>query len=285
MGTLKQRYQDSQWGGAGMLDHAKASARLVAAISASEAQEALAYRVNFAAAAFEALLRLMTGVAGLAVLFSHVERVRGWDFPATVALLGAYLVIDGLRELVINPSFTALAGEGGDVRSGQFDYTLLRPVNVQFLSSIKRWRVFSLLDLVMGVGVVLVSMLRLGHTLTPAHIAAFGVALVAAIAVLYALTLACAALVFWAPEVYFTWVFDGVFQLGRYPVDLYPAWLRVVLTWVIPIGVMTTIPAQALTGATSIGTLAGALALAGVLVVGASALFRIGLRRYTSASS
>ena len=264
---------------------ARAAASTAAAIASADAQEALAYRVNFAAAAFEALLRLATGVAGLAVLFSHVERVRGWDFPATVALLGTYLTIDGLRELVISPSFAALAGEGEDVRSGQFDYTLLRPISPLFLSSVKRWRIFSLLDVGVGMGVVLLAALRLGHALTLGHVAAFGVAVLAAMAVLYALTLAGAALVFWAPDVYFTWMFDGLFQLGRYPVHLYPGWLRIVLTWVVPVGVMTTVPAQALTGSASVSTLAAALAVAAVLAVGAAALFRAGLRRYTSASS
>ena len=36
--------------------------------------------------------------------------------------------------------------------------------------------------------------------------------------------------------------------MGRYPVGLYPGWLRLVMTWIVPVGVMTTVPAQALTG-------------------------------------
>jgi len=56
----------------------------------------------------------------------------------------------------------------------------------------------------------------------------------------------------------FTWVFDGIFQMVRYPVGLYPGWLRLVLTWVVPVGVMTTVPAQALTGDLLSGVLIGA---------------------------
>ncbi|MBN2005661.1 MAG: ABC-2 family transporter protein, partial [Anaerolineae bacterium] len=64
-----------------------------------------------------------------------------------------------------------------------------------------------------------------------------------------------------------------------------PGWLRLALTWVVPVGVMTTVPAQALSGELSPGMLAGSAALATALFVGASALFRLGLRRYASASS
>jgi ABC-2 type transport system permease protein len=80
-------------------------------------------------------------------------------------------------------------------------------------------------------------------------------------------------------------VFDGLFRMARYPVGLYPGWLRLVLTWIVPVGVMTTVPAEALSGRLPGATLLGSIGLAVVLLAGASALFRLGLRRYASASS
>ena len=62
-------------------------------------------------------------------------------------------------------------------------------------------------------------------------------------------------------------------------------WLRLILTWVVPVGLMTTVPAQALTGELSLGMLIGGGALAIALFAASSALFRFGLRRYASASS
>jgi len=58
-----------------------------------------------------------------------------------------------------------------------------------------------------------------------------------------------------------------------------------VLTWIVPVGVITTIPAQALTGSLTIESLILSLGLAAVLVSIASVLFRFGLKRYASASS
>jgi len=83
----------------------------------------------------------------------------------------------------------------------------------------------------------------------------------------------------------FTWVFDGLFQLARYPMGMYPGWLQLILTWIIPVGLITTVPAQALTGAATWASLAASLAAAAILVAAASLLFRVGLRRYASASS
>jgi ABC-2 type transport system permease protein len=66
---------------------------------------------------------------------------------------------------------------------------------------------------------------------------------------------------------------------------VYPGWLQFVLTWIIPVAVLTTIPAQALTGDITPGVLLASLALAVLLLIGTSLLFRVGLRRYASASS
>jgi ABC-2 type transport system permease protein len=73
--------------------------------------------------------------------------------------------------------------------------------------------------------------------------------------------------------------------MARYPVNLYPGWLRLVLTWIVPIGFMTTVPAQALTGELTPAFLVGSIAVATLLVLTASFVFRFGLRRYSSASS
>jgi ABC-2 type transport system permease protein len=125
----------------------------------------------------------------------------------------------------------------------------------------------------------------LGQTLTPISVAAFILTLFAAVVILYALLRGFSALFFWSPGFLFTWLFNAFFQMARYPVGLYPGWLRLVLTWVIPVGIMTTVPAQALSGELSGAMLAGSLALAAGLFTVATVLFRTGLRRYASASS
>jgi ABC-2 type transport system permease protein len=218
------------------------------------------------------------------VLFGQVESIRGWDLPSTLALLGVYLMVGALRGLFLGPSLDALAGMDGEVWTGQFDFTLLRPVDAQFLASFRHWRPFALIDLALGLVVVGIAVARLGQSLPLAQLASFLVAMVAAVTILYATLLLFCTLVFWSPGL-FTWIFDSLFQMARYPVGIYPGWLRFALTWIVPVGVMTTVPATALSGGLTAGVLAGAVALALLFLVGASLLFRLGLRRYASASS
>jgi ABC-2 type transport system permease protein len=258
--------------------------RLVGQFVRASAQEELAYRANFWIALLHSLLNLVTGVLGVVVLFGQVETIQGWDLPSTLALLGVYLTVSALRGLFLGPSLDALAGMDGEVWSGTFDFTLLRPVDTQFLASLRRWRPLALVDLILGLTVLVLAMVRLERSLAPAHLASFALTLVAAVTILYSVLLAFSALVFWSPGL-FTWIFDSLFRMARYPVGLYPGWLRLVLTWIVPVGIITTVPAQALSGALPAAMLAASLALALALLLGASALFRFGLRRYASASS
>jgi len=259
--------------------------RLIGHFVRASFQQEMAYRANFFISLLHSLLNLGTGVLGLAVLFGQVETVRGWNFAAALALLGVYLTVGALRGLFIGPSLDALAGLDGEVWSGRFDFTLLRPVDVQFLASLRHWRPLALIDLALGLGVLGLAVVRLGQSPTLSRLAAFLVALGAGVTVLYAILLALTGLFFWSPGFLFTWLFDGIFQMARYPVGLYPGWLRLVLTWVVPVGVITTVPAQALSGDLTLGMLGGSVALALALLAGATALFRTGIRRYASASS
>jgi ABC-2 type transport system permease protein len=113
----------------------------------------------------------------------------------------------------------------------------------------------------------------------------FAFALAAGTLIIYALLLGLSALAFWSPGFMITWVFDALFQLARYPIGIYPRLVRILLTWIIPIGLITTIPAQALSGQIGIGMVLLSVVIAGLVFLAASWLFRVGINRYQSASS
>lgn len=116
------------------------------------------------------------------------------------------------RNLVIGPSLEALAGMDGEIWTGKFGFTLLRPVDVQFLASVRYWRPLALIDLALGLGVLLTATVRLGSTLTVPQVAGFTVTLCAGLVILYAISLAFSALVLWSPGYLFAWLFNALFR-------------------------------------------------------------------------
>jgi ABC-2 type transport system permease protein len=80
-------------------------------------------------------------------------------------------------------------------------------------------------------------------------------------------------------------LFQGVYQAGRWPVTIYPDWLRVGLTFLVPIAFAVTVPAEAFTSRLSAGTLGLAALFALGLLLFTRWLWRTGLRRYSGASA
>ncbi len=238
----------------------------------------------------QTIINVVTAWLGLAIVFGQVETVGGWSYGSALAVLGCYLIAGAVRDLVVSPSLDRLAGLDGDLWRGTFDFVLLRPINTQFLVSLREWRLLSIFDLLLGIAVLALAATQLGSApaavdLSVAHVAAFLVALLGGLLTLYAVFLLFTSLMFWSPGFLFTWVFNGIFQMARYPVGIYPGFLRGILTWVIPIGLMTTFPARALAGDLPPALLAAAVLFSLLAFAGASLLFRKALTRYASASS
>jgi ABC-2 type transport system permease protein len=248
-------------------------------------QQDVSYRANFWINLLHSLLNLTVAILAILVLFAQIKDLNGWDLSATLGLVGVYLTVSALRGLFIGPSLEALVGLGQEIWSGQFDFTLLRPVNTQFLVTFRIWRLYALLDLILGAAVIVYAVTSNPLTIVWLQWLYFFLAMIAAVVTLYAILLAFSALVFWSPGFLFTWVFDALFQLARYPIGIYPPLLRLLLTWIIPIAIITTVPAQALNGQSDLVSVAIAIGVAAILFLFASWIFQKGIKRYHSASS
>lgn len=74
-------------------------------------------------------------------------------------------------------------------------------------------------------------------------------------------------------------------MMGRIPVDLYIEPLRTVLTFVIPVGIMMTLPAKAFMGLLSFDLLVVSLLIGGIFLFLSLRFWDFSLKRYTSAGS
>jgi ABC-2 type transport system permease protein len=80
-------------------------------------------------------------------------------------------------------------------------------------------------------------------------------------------------------------LFNGLYQAGRWPVTIYPAWLRVGFTVLVPLAFAVTLPAEVLTGRAGAGWLALAAVFTVVVAAATRWLWRIGVRNYAGASA
>ena len=243
----------------------------------------LAYRANFFLQLLESAVDLGTALGGLAVVFSYTATLGGWRPEEVAALVGVFFLVGGAIRLVVQPSMEHLIES---VRDGTLDFTLTKPEDSQILVSTQRVEIWKLTDFVLGIAVIVVALLRLGTRLGVWQVAGFAVALLAGGIIVYSFWVILASLSFWFVRVEnILVIFQSIYEAGRWPVTLYPRWLRIGLTFLVPVAFATTVPAQALAGRLSWQTLVGAFALAAFLLAAARLLWRVGTRRYSGASA
>jgi len=243
----------------------------------------LQYRVNFFIHLFQSLLSLGTGLVVLALVFSYTAELNGWSRPQLLAVLGVQILMGGVIRTVIQPNMTQLMEE---VRDGKLDYPLTKPEDAQVLVSVRRVRIWHAVDVVSG-GIVLgVGLSSLTESIGLIDALAFAVAILLGGLMLYCFWLIVSCVSFWVVRMWEAIeLFEGLFQTGRWPVGIYPLWLRVGLTYLVPIAFAVTVPAEAVTSRLHASTLLGASAFAVVLFAFTRWLWKRGLRRYSGASA
>ena len=246
-------------------------------------QNEAAYRANFWVQIFESALNIASALTAVALVFSRTDTLAGWKAPELVALLGVYFTVYGAIHVVISPSLTKFME---DVRAGNLDFTLTKPADSQLLVSLSEVRVWKLVDLVIGLGILAYGLAGLGNRIGLLEAAGFALALVAGAATVYSFWIVLATCAFWFIRLEnVLMIFWSMYQAGRWPVGIYPGWLRLTLTAIVPVALAVTVPAEALAGRLTLVNLALACGVALTLVFASRWFWRRGLRRYSGASA
>jgi len=243
----------------------------------------LEYRANFFVQVFQTVLGLLVSLGGLSIIFSHTDNLGGWQPNELLALVGVYFLVGGLINLVIQPSMQKFME---DVRQGTLDFILTKPEDAQFLISIRQVQIWQLVDIVLGMAVIVVALLRLGLNVGIGQAAGFGVALLCGAVIVYSFWLMLATTSFWFVKIdNILVIFQSMYEAGRWPVGIYPAWLRIMLTFLVPVAFAVTVPAEAVVGRLTPAALLGAIGLALLLLVVSRWFWSIGVRHYSGASA
>jgi ABC-2 type transport system permease protein len=257
--------------------------KLLSAFLKVNIQMSLAYRADTIVNILLNLMWLGWELLSLGIIFNNTDTIGGWDFGELIGLLGVFRLIHTLMIALIWPNTEKF---NQSIRDGSMDYTLLQPINSMFLVTFSRITVWRAWDLVLAAILIVVGLNMSGDTTTAVDILTFILLTVSGAIVIYSLWIVLIALTFWFTKFdNNVTILQALLEAGRYPVTVYPVWLRILVTFVIPIAVATTIPLQGLRGDL---TPIRVLMFVGIGVVSfliASQVWKRGLKQYSGASS
>lgn len=241
------------------------------------------YRYDFLIDGLLSLFWTVTALVPLFVIFHEREAVAGWSFPAALLVTGWFTFLEGVLEGAINPS---LSGVVEHIRKGTLDFVLLKPADAQFLVSTTKFEPWRATNVLTALVLFTWAFLQLGRPPDPLGLLEALVLLVAASLVLYALWILTVSLAFRVVKVdNLTYLFSSIYDAARWPISIFKGFIRFVFTFVIPLALMTTYPAQAMLGQLPVGTLLASVLGAGAFAAVARWVWLRSIAHYTSASS
>ena len=243
----------------------------------------LAYRTNFLIGATSTIAMQSGGLLTIWVVMRQIPSLHGWT-------LNQVFLVYGLTSLAlsIGHMFADNLWVVGRryIQPGGFERFLVRPINPLFHLLADRFCYDGIGDFILGGVVTGIAAGGLGITWTLPRILYLALAVLSGGAIFIALNLITSVTAFWITDsLPVTLAVFQTHQFARYPLPIYAAWIRVLMTWLIPYGLVSYYPAAALSGHD-----AGLMAwmpplMAAVLLLIGYRLWMVGLRHYTGTGS
>jgi ABC-2 type transport system permease protein len=224
------------------------------------------------------------------LIYKEVPLINDWDRAQYFGFMATGMLINSLVEMFF---MTNCAQVGEQIRTGDLDFALVKPIDTQFLVSCEKIELPMLSQVAMALGLLIYSIRETGRVVQPLEIAVYAALIVAAVTFFYSLMIALACTSIWFGRnqgLLEFWFYITIF--ARYPGSIYSGSptgeiIRFAFSYVIPILLVVTVPARWvmamviepnwLTGLTFVASAAMFLA--------ARAVFHWSLRYYRSASS
>jgi ABC-2 type transport system permease protein len=227
-------------------------------------------------------VRLAFFLVFIVAIFRHTNALAGYSLEQTALFFLTYNLVDITAQMFFRGIYSARR----IVSEGDLDYFLIQPTNPLFRMASYLVDFLDLVSLLPVAAMIAVAALRLqprpGAVQVLSYLALVGNGVLLA----FAFHAVVAGLAVRTQELENAiWIYRDVMTLGRFPVDIYAAPIRWALTFVIPVGVMTSVPTRALLGLLSPAWAAFSFGLAAAAAAGALAFWNDSLARYTSVSS
>ncbi len=243
----------------------------------------LEYKLNILVDVLASILNFIGSIFILSLFFTNGSNLGGWSWAETLIVLGIYNLLESFTISILQPNLTQIVRH---VQQGTLDFVLLKPIDSQLWVSFRSISLWGLPSLLCGIILVSYGFYQSDYHFALTTICAFILLLSCSVVILYSLWFLLATTSIWFVKVWnATEVLKSLLMAGKYPIHAYPATLRLIFTYLIPIAFLTTIPAEAVLNRISVEMIVFTLCFTILFFCISRAFWIFALRFYTSASS
>jgi len=243
--------------------------------------QAMSFRAHFVLLVVMDMIFYLTHLWSIDILYDHVAVIGSWDRNQLLFFASIMLAINQITMTLVSENYWRFPLM---IQTGEFDFSLIRPVNSVFLSFFRVIRPGSLINLAVTGPAVIYFGMQVG--LAPWQWAVLPLLILFGFLLQNAIEMVVSCAMFW--------MIDGtginflrieLQQMARWPDQMYPWALRNLLTFVFPILLIGSGPVRWLYDPTDFIPFLEGIGFLLLFWAGLGIFWRLGLRAYESASS
>jgi ABC-2 type transport system permease protein len=229
---------------------------------------------------FGKLFRLFLYLGFIYFLFSGIKQIANFSKDQILFFLITFMFLGSVGQMF----FRAVYQFRSRIVSGDFDFDLAKPISPIFRNLFGGFDLLDLLTMPVLFGLLAKIIVNLNFSIW--QLAVYILLCVNSLLIIGAIHVLVLALGVLKTEVdNAIMLYRDIETMGRFPVDIYKTPLREILTFVVPVGVMFTVPAKVLLGLTDPLGIIASLAVGIVSLIISLKFWNLAVKKYSSASS
>lgn len=246
--------------------------------------QAFTFRLSFAAGLLAAFSHALVRVIMILFISNLANGLPGWS-------QGELLLFTGIHQLFVYLTFYLFYRNmrwlARDIFSGNFDYALTRPVDSQFAVFLRPGGLHNLICALTAFFLIGWTSSHYNLSMEAFYLALFFLFLGCGLLLVYSLLIIGTSLAFWFDQIenIIEFIINWSIGVSRFPVQAYHHLAEPVFLFLLPLVLITTVPAQTLLTRLDLKTALALVITSLGAFVASRKFFQRALRFYTSASS
>jgi ABC-2 type transport system permease protein len=229
------------------------------------------------------LVFLIAEILTVNIYYRFSDRIGDWDQGSFYILLGTFNIITCLYTYLFEIPHDGFVYK---IRYGELDSDLIRPIDSLAFMAFQKVDYASLFNLPIPIWLIYQGICDLGLRITPVNVVLYCLTLTIGIFIVYLINQFFVNFSFWTTEANnVTAASDQVVQLGSRPLQVYPRLVQFGFSYIVPIILCTNLSVNALQSDLRFVNLLILLASTALFFTIVRIQWKLGLRRYSSASS
>ena len=244
----------------------------------------MAYRPHFFMMIAGKIIRIGLLFFFFQAIFFRVDRIGNWTFDQVLLLFATFHIVDFIMSITFQRNLSFHLPRL--IQTGELDSRMILPTNLLFFTSFEDIDLMDFFSFLPSLGFLGYVFYRIGFNFSWYQATAYVALLINALLLLFAIVLLISTISFWTTQSYgIARIFDNLLKIGRYPLDIFEGFFKIVFVYFLPLILVAQIPAQALLQTLSLKFIFFAFGITSIFLILSLNFWKVGLRNYWSASS